>query len=137
MTHKYRNTSTSMANRVACRFFMADSAGLFKDKFTDLKTKIKKVKEVESEKIKVLLQKTLTSDLKSKGVRIESLTVSLGQYRGSKFVTSAKMSVRVKDGNAANALLKYLQEKYSPKYKLKKVSEPADDNSVVAEYNIR
>ena len=83
------------------------------------------------------MQKTLTSDLKSRGVGIESLTVSLGQYRGSKFVTSAKMSVRVKDGNAANALLKYLQGKYSPKYKLKKVSEPADDESVVAEYNIR
>ena len=137
MTSKSRKTLTSMANRVACRFFMAESAGLFKDKFTDLKTKIKKVKEVESDKIKVLLQKTLTSDLKSRGVGIESLTVSLGQYRGSKFVTSAKMTVKVKDGNAANGLLKYLQGKYSPKYKLKKVSEPADDNSVVAEYNIR
>jgi hypothetical protein len=58
--------------------------------------------------------------------------LSLGKYRGSGFVTSFKLKVKVKSPKEANNMAEYLRGKYSPKWKVKKVS---DDG--VAELNVR
>ena len=128
-----------MAGRVA--FFVMTAKDrpddLFAGTFFDIREKVKELKKQWSEQAQITLSKTLISDLKSRGVNPEGFKLSLGQYRGSKFVTSAKFTAKMKDKESANQLLKYLQTRYSPKYQLKNVSEPDDSGAVVAEYNIR
>jgi hypothetical protein len=106
---------------------------LFAAMFYDLRQKAKELKEKWSQQAKVKLENTLTSDMKSKGVPIVSLQISLGQYRGSKFVTSAKMTARLKTKTDAQNLLTYLQSKYSPKFKLKSFNSESGE----ASYNVR
>jgi len=110
---------------------------LFAATFWDIREKAKDFKKTQSEKAQVFLSKTLINDLKVKGVTPIDFKLSLGQYRGSKFVTSAKFKTKLKNKKTAEKLLTYLQKRYSPKYKLKDVSEPGEDGSVIASYNIR
>jgi len=132
-------TIEGMAARVAFSILTAKDRpdDLFAGVFFDIREKTKKMKKDLSDKAQNSLSNTLIKDLNSKGVKPEDFKLSLGQYRGSKFVTSAKFKAKMKDQKAADRLLEYLQARYSPKYKLKNVSEPDDDGFVVASYNIR
>lgn len=107
-------------------------ADMFKGVFFDIREKAKELKEKWSQEARTNLQNTLIKDLKSKGVVVHSADVKLGKYKGSRFVTSAKLKVNVGDEASANKLLAYLQQKYSPKYKLKGVTEDG-----TADYNVR
>jgi len=133
-----------MAGRVAFSVMTAKDRpdDLFAGKFWDIREKTKALKEKWSKEVQEELSKTLINDLKSKGVALATLpdgsqdfNLSLGQYRGSKFVTSAKFKVKLKDKKSAEKLLTYLQKRYSPKYKLKNVAE--EKGGVIASYNIR
>ena len=100
--------------------------------FFDLRQKIKDLKKDWSEKAKDALQKDLQKDLQDKEYEVVSIEMSLGRYRGSYFITSAKLAVKVDSDKKAAELAKYLQ-KYSLKYTLKNY----DKESGIAEYNIR
>jgi ribosomal protein S13 len=105
---------------------------LFAGAFFDFREKLSDLKKDESEKIRARVEKQINSDLASTVKLVEPVAVKLGKYRGSAFVTSAKLKAKVPDKDAAEKLLAYLQKTYSPKYKLKGVSEDG-----IAEYNIR
>lgn len=105
---------------------------LFGAAFFDLREKAKELKEKWSQGARDLLQKSLIKDLKDRGLDVQSVEISLGKYKGSRFVTSAKVAVVVKSEKAAKELATYLL-KYSPKYMLKGFSPETG----VAEYNIR
>jgi len=107
-------------------------ADMFAGVFFDVRQKAKGLKSQWEDEAATYLQKTLIKDLKGRGLTVTGLKVSLGQYRGSRFVTSAKMEVSRLDKGQAQELLKYLQTKYSPKYKLKSLSEDG-----IANYNVR
>jgi len=119
-----------ISERVSGYFVAAEQDWLFHSVFQDIREKIKGLKEELSQKAKDSLQKELTEDLKDKGYDVVSVAVSLGKYRGSHFITSAKVSVKVKSSQQANELAKHLQ-KYSPKYALK------DFSNGIATFNIR
>ena len=123
-----------IADRVA-REFEAKSrpADMFGAVFFDLREKASDLKEKWSQKAGVSLEKALLADLRAKGVPIGSFKLSLGKYRGSRFVTSAKLTVKVKDEEAAEKLAVYLRGKFSPKFKLKSFT----DESGEAFYNVR
>ena len=122
-----------IADRVALSIIAKERpSDLFKGLFFDLREKAKKLKDKWSQQVKETLLSTLTKDLESK-VQVVDVQVSLGQYRGSKFVTSAKVRVVVKNKAEADKLLTYLQTKYSPKYKLKNFSPESGE----AFYNVR
>jgi hypothetical protein len=127
-----KNRFERIAVRVAFRLLTAKERPQdeFAGRFFDIRKKINGLKEELSQKAKDSLQKELTEDLKDKGYDVVSVAVSLGKYRGSHFITSAKVSVRVKSSQQANELAKHLQ-KYSPKYALK------DFSNGIAFYNIR
>lgn len=134
-------TIETMAARVAFSVLTAKGRpdDLFARAFWEIREKAKEYKKTQSEKAKDYLSKTLINDLKGRGsvLALSDFKLSLGQYRGSKFVTSAKFKAKLKDKETAEKLLSYLQKRYSPKYKLKNVSEPGEDGSVTASYNIR
>jgi hypothetical protein len=136
----YRTIET-IAARVAFSVLTAKARpdDLFSGAFWEIREKARDFKNTQSEKTKNYLSNTLIKDLKgiSTVLGVTDFKLSLGQYRGSKFVTSAKFKAKMKDEQAANDLLKYLQTRYSPKYKLKEVSDPEDDGSVTVEFNIR
>jgi len=99
--------------------------------FFDLRKKAKDLKEKWSQEAAKKLEGALLADLAGSNVPVISFKLSLGQYRGSRFVTSAKLSVRAKDEKSVQSLLKHLQTKYSPKFKLKSFE------GGVADYNVR
>ena len=127
-----RNRIEKIAVRVAFRLLTAKERPQdeFGGTFFDIRQKVKGLKEELSQKAKDSLQKELTEDLKDKGYEVVSVGISLGKYRGSHFITSAKVSVRVKLNQQANELAKHLQ-KYSPKFSLKSLEDG------IALYNIR
>ena len=127
----------SMAARVAFSVLTAKDRpdDLFAGAFFDIRKKTKSLKEKWSKQAQKELSNTLIKDLKSKGASPVDFKLSLGQYRGSKFVTSAKFKVKLKDKKSAEKLLSYLQKRYSPKYKLKDVSD--ESGGAIASYNIR
>lgn len=105
---------------------------MFAGEFFDLREKLKRLKNEESEKLRAKMERALLADLRGKKLAVEG-KVSLGQYRGSKFVTSAKLKVGKLTQAQADKLLTYLRGKYSPKYKLKSFKE----GEGIAFYNIR
>ena len=105
---------------------------LFEQAFFDIREKAKGLKKTWEDEAKDKLQKTLVRDLKSKGVNIIDVKLSLGKYRGSAFVTSVKLKVQLKNKEQAEKLAEDLRGKYSPKWKVKKVSDEG-----VAELNVR
>ena len=124
----------AVADRVAA-FIIAKKrpSDLFSAVFFDVRQKVKGIKEQWEDEAASHLQKTLINDLKSRGLSVTGLKVSLGQYRGSRFVISANMEVGRLDGKGAKELLVYLQSRYSPKYKLKSY----DPETGMAKYNVR
>lgn len=123
-------------NRIAAR--VATSAltdgqpedDIFGAAFALLRQKARDFKEKQESETQELLQKNLIKDLKGRGYDVVSVEISLGKYRGSRFVTSAKVRVNAKDARDAKALVKVLQH-YHPRYSLKSFEDG------VAVYNIR
>ena len=108
-------------------------ADMFGAVFFDLREKAKDLKEKWSQEAAVRLEKAVRADLEKKGVRVVSFDISLGKYRGSRFVTSAKLRAAVEDEKKAEELAVYLRGKFSPKFKLKSF----DEDSGEAFYNVR
>jgi hypothetical protein len=104
---------------------------IFKAKMQDARKAGKKVIKDLSDKALKDLEAKLRSDLKEQGYQIESFKISLGSFKGNFYVTSSKLSVRMKANQDANKLLAHLVDVYSPKFKLKSV------DGAVANYNIR
>lgn len=110
---------------------------LFEQAFFDIREKAKEYKKEKGQKAIAILEKQLKGDIQSKGLIVQSISVKLGRFRGSQFVTSAKLFLTAKkpfrDESDARLikLLAYLQQTYSPKYKLKSVKDG------VAVFNIR
>lgn len=122
---------SSIASRVADWHIAKEApTDLFGLAFFNLREKVRAMKDKLSIGARDSLRSELVKDLKDKGFEVVSAEFSLGQYRGSKFMTSAKVSVRVGTEAKAKKLGEYLL-KYSPKYKLKEFSEG------IAFYNIR
>jgi len=104
---------------------------LFEQSFYNLRNEIKDLKHDAAEKILKHLEKTLREDLISKKVDVKDLDMKLGAFRGSNFITSSKLYVTMRSEEDAQRLAKYLQEKFSPKFKFKKLEDG------IAEFNIR
>ena len=105
---------------------------IFKQKFYDMREKVKAIKNNWEKRVGDKLEKQLLDDLKSKNVSVIEHKFSLGKYRGSRFVTSFKLKIQVKSQKEAENLVDYLKGKYSPKWRLNKIS---DDG--VADLNLR
>ena len=105
---------------------------LFEQAFYDIRQKVKDLKSGWEQQAATTLENQLIRDLQERGVKIEEAKLSLGQYRGSRFVTSFKLKVMVGNPEQAERLVSYLRWKYSPKWKVKSVS---DDG--IAELNVR
>jgi len=124
------------AEVVAVSFFLAKErpSDLFGAVFFDIREKAKKLKTQWEDQAVTGIQRALIEDLtKNRGLSVVDFKLSLGKYRGSRFVTSAKLKVKVDTEQQAQELLKHLQTKFSPKYKLKNF----DSESGVASYNVR
>ena len=106
---------------------------LFGAVFFDIREKAKDLKEKWSQQAKNQLEKAVRDDMKSHNVPVVSFDISLGKYRGSRFVTSAKLTLRLKDEKSATNMEAHLQSKFSPKFKLKSFNEEAGE----AFYNVR
>jgi len=106
---------------------------LFEQAFFDLREKAKGIKKGWEQEAKTKLQDQVLKDLRGKGVVISDFKLSLGNYRGSSFVTSFKLKVNVKDQQEAEKMAEYLRGKYSPKWKVKKFNE--EDGT--ADLNVR
>jgi hypothetical protein len=121
-----------MAGRVAFYVLAKERPDdMFGAAFFNLREKAKALKEKWSQEAGRKLQDMLTKDLTDRGYKVESVTVSLGKYKGSRFVTSAKVIVTTTEAKARE-LAKHLL-RYSPKYAMKSF----DPATGVAEYNIR
>jgi len=99
--------------------------------FFDLRAKAKELKEKWSQEAAVKLKQAVMADLQAQGFQITSFDISLGQYRGSRFVTSAKLKLPMKDEESAEKLAVYLRGKFSPKFKFKSLTDGE------AFYNVR
>lgn len=102
---------------------------LFEQAFFDLREKAKGLKKNWEEESKVKLEKQVVSDLRSKKVIVQEAKLSLGSYRGSGFVTSFRLKIKA-DQKTADKIAEYLRGKYSPKWKVKKVSDGVADLNV-------
>lgn len=121
------------AEAVAASFLLAKErpSDMFGAVFFDIREKAKALKSQWENQAIETIQKDMADDLKGGGIEVVELKISLGRYRGSRFVTSAKLRAKVKSQEKADKLLTHLQTKYSPKYQLKTFEDG------VAEYNVR
>jgi hypothetical protein len=108
-------------------------ADMFGAVFFDLRKKAKELKEKWSQEAAVKLKQAVLTDLAAQGFNVTSFDISLGQYRGSRFVTSAKLKLPMKDEASSESMAVYLRGKYSPKFKLKSF----DPETGEAFYNVR
>jgi hypothetical protein len=105
---------------------------LFAGTFWDIRAKVKELKDKLAIEARDSLQKAVVKDLTDRKFEVISAAFALGQYRGSKFMTSAKLSVKVGTAAKAEKMAAYLL-KFSPKYHLK-AFDPATG---IADFNIR
>jgi len=112
-------------------------ASLFESAFQQVREQAKKFKEKTEKQAGEKLANMLIKDLEEKGFKVK-LSLKLGKYKGSRFVTSAKLAVspadqffKAPDDERVQSLLNYLRGKYSPKYNLK------DFQDGVAVFNVR
>jgi hypothetical protein len=105
---------------------------LFEQAFFDLREKAKGLKTEWENDAGAKLENSVVSDLRTKGAKVIDAKLSLGKYRGSGFVTSFKLKIKVKDQAEADKVAEYLRGKYSPKWKVKKISEDG-----IADLNVR
>ena len=109
----------------------------FKAIFKDISNKIKIVRKKMNEDAVGQMTKELEDALKSKGLSISLLNISIGAFRGHSYITSAKIEVGSQppftdeEDNRVKELLKWLQEEWSPKFKLKGVENG------IAKFNVR
>jgi hypothetical protein len=102
---------------------------LFEKTFYDIREAAKRYKEEQSQKARLSFIQTVTDDLTKNGLHVVSFDVSLGKYKGSRFVTSAKLFVRfgtetVKPNQSGIKNLEaYLQAAYSPKFHYKSFTD--------------
>lgn len=125
----------AVVETITASFFLAKDRpdDLFAGTFFDIRERAKKMKTQWEDSAVAHLDKTLKTDLTKAGFKVVDLKISLGKYRGSRFVTSAKLKVMAGTQEKAEQLLKSLQAKYSPKYKMKSFNEETGE----AEYNVR
>ena len=125
----------AVSETIASSFFFAKERpnDMFAGFFFDIREKAKALKRSWEDKVVINLDKALRADLTGSGLKIIDLKISLGQYRGSRFVTSAKLKVVIGTQAKADKLLSLLKAKYSPKYKLKSF----DVETGIADYNVR
>ena len=123
----------AVAETVAASLFSAKDRpdDLFAGVFFDIREKAKALKTQWEDEAVTNIEKSMLTDLAKAGFRVVELKISLGQYRGSRFVTSAKLSVETGSEERAGKLLSALQTKYSPKYKMKSFADG------VSTYNVR
>jgi len=112
------------------RMAKAEPEDVFGKTFFEMRKKIVDEKNRLAEGAVRYLRKVLVKDLEDRGYEVISADLSLGQYRGSKFLTSAKILVNVKGMVDAEKVAKHLLM-FSPKFVLRGVENG------VATYNIR
>jgi len=95
----------------------------FEQEFFDLRQKASELKKTWEMDAASKLESELLQDVRSKGANVVEGKLSLGQYRGSRFVTSFKLRVMVKSAEEAEKLAEYLRGKYSPKWKVKSIED--------------
>ena len=111
-------------------------AGMFKQTFKDIREQSKKWKEEQAQKAGKILAQRVKKSLEDKGLEVK-MKLSLGKYKGSRFVTSCKIWVKAKEefvGEGDPRLDKlgnFLRKRFSPKFKMKSVKDG------VAMFNIR
>ena len=105
---------------------------LFEQAFFDIREKTKKIKQKWEKEAVEHLEARVVQDLQKRGVPVIEHKLSMGKYRGSAFVTSFRLKVKVKSEEEAEKIAEYLRGKYSPKWKVKEIS---DDG--VAKLNVR
>ena len=110
--------------------------GMFKQTFKDIREQAKKWKEEQAQKAGKILAQRVKKALGDMGLEVK-MKLSLGKYKGSRFVTSCKIWLKAKDafiGEGDERLDKignFLRKRFSPKFKMKSVSDG------VAMFNIR
>jgi len=105
----------------------------FKDAMKDAREQGKELAaKVSAEKAKELESK-LSKDLKSKGLIVSELSLSLGKFKGFHYVSSCKITTKIKSQEFVDKLLNYLKDTYSPKFKLKSYDEETNE----AHFNLR
>jgi hypothetical protein len=123
-----------IANRVANFEIESKQADdtVFSAVFAVVRENAKKYKDELEYKAQGILKEKLINELSSMGLSVLSVEISLGQYRGSRFVTSGKIRVETGSKQKAHSVEKMLQ-KYHKKYVMKEF----DLGTGVAEYNFR
>ena len=97
----------------------------------ETKKVVKQRKDEAFEYARSMIFDAMQKDLMSLRIPIHSLEVKLGRFRGHPFITSSKLEIDMMDEHSAKGFVKYLQNKFSSKFKLKAYSIG------IARYNIR
>lgn len=105
---------------------------IFSSAFSVVRQQAKDFKDKLEDAARVDLQKRLINDLKERGYVVVSVNVVLGKYRGSRFVTSAKVTLESDNERKARSAVSLLRA-YHPRYDLKSYNP----QTKVGEYNIR
>lgn len=114
----------AIANRVAESIMAKDApTTAFQLAFFNLRLKVREYKDKLAIGAKTALAEALNKGLRDHSYDIVSAEVKLGRYRGSEFVTSAPVKVRMKSEAEAKKLEAYLQMTFDPKYKFKGVED--------------
>lgn len=100
---------------------------LFKDKLQEVRKKGKDIIYKMSKEALIQLEDELRKDLE-KNYIISQFDIKLGRFRGISFISSCKLVVKPRHGQYTDeaqtgTLLGYLQDKYSPKFKLKSLTD--------------
>jgi len=124
----------TIANRVAGFEIESKQAEdtVFSAVFAVARENAKKYKDVLEFKAQDVLKEKLIKELSSRGLNVLSVEISLGRYRGSRFVSSGK--IRVVTGNKQTA---HSVERMLKKYHTKYMMKAFDAKTGIAEYNFR
>jgi hypothetical protein len=106
---------------------------MFGAMFHDVRESAKAVKRKWEDEAAQRLERAVIDDLRKNGIGVHSFKITLGQYRGSRYVASARLIVEIPGETEAKILLGKLITVYSPKFKLKELS--ADGR--IAQYDVR
>lgn len=99
----------------------------FKDAMSDVRKKANEYIKQQSDIVLKKLSNKLKNDLDQKYL-ISNFEMKLGKFRGKYFITSCKISLKP-DGSHFDSeedveeVLNYLKDTYSPKFKLKSISD--------------
>ena len=128
--HKYAH----IGERVAAWWVLAKErpTDLFGAMFYDIRAEARTNKEKMEDAAVKEITAIVTADLKKAGYKITNLSIVLGRYRGSGYVTSARIDIAGLTQPLSERLVSYLQTKYSPKYKFKGIAEDG-----IATFNVR